>query len=167
MTAIHFTMQWTISAFLLTFVCTSWAPTSKLSWRDYLVRVVPTALTTATDIGISNRSLVLITLTFYTMCKSSAPVFLLIFAFAFKLETPSLRLLGVIVVVSVGVLLTVAGETEFELVGFILVMIGAVMSGLRWVLVQVLLQVPPSPLPPPSSPSPLSLSPSPSQCPCP
>ncbi|CAI5523635.1 unnamed protein product [Closterium sp. Naga37s-1] len=43
-------------------------------------------------------------------------------------------------VISVGVLFTVAGETEFQLLGFILVMVAAFVSGLRWVLLQVLLQ---------------------------
>ncbi|CAI5959775.1 unnamed protein product [Closterium sp. NIES-65] len=38
------------------------------------------------------------------------------------------------------VVLPVAGETEFELLGFILVMLASFMAGLRWVLLQVLLQ---------------------------
>ncbi|CAI5952635.1 unnamed protein product [Closterium sp. NIES-65] len=37
-------------------------------------------------------------------------------------------------------LLHVVGETEFELLGFILVMLASFMAGLRWVLLQVLLQ---------------------------
>ncbi|CAI5982179.1 unnamed protein product [Closterium sp. NIES-65] len=38
------------------------------------------------------------------------------------------------------VVLPVAGETEFELLGFILVMLASFTAGLRWVLLQVLLQ---------------------------
>ncbi|CAI5928678.1 unnamed protein product [Closterium sp. NIES-64] len=38
------------------------------------------------------------------------------------------------------VVLPVVGETEFELLGFILVMLASFMAGLRWVLLQVLLQ---------------------------
>ncbi|CAI5959992.1 unnamed protein product [Closterium sp. NIES-65] len=58
-----------------------------------------------------------------------------------ELETPSFKLLGIILIISVGVLcivacvwcsLPVAGETEFELVGFILVMLASFMAGLRW-----------------------------------
>ncbi|CAI5528818.1 unnamed protein product, partial [Closterium sp. Naga37s-1] len=123
---------------------------ARLAWRDYFVRVVPTGVATSLDIALSNLSLALVTLTFYTMCKSSAGVFLLLFAFLFRLETPSFKLLGIILIISVGVLcivacvwcsLPVAGETEFELVGFILVMLASFMAGLRWVLLQVLLQV--------------------------
>ncbi|CAI5957290.1 unnamed protein product [Closterium sp. NIES-64] len=38
------------------------------------------------------------------------------------------------------VVLPVVGETEFELLGFIFVMLASFMAGLRWVLLQVLLQ---------------------------
>ncbi|KAL2497014.1 putative sugar phosphate/phosphate translocator [Forsythia ovata] len=43
-------------------------------------------------------------------------------------------------VISVGILLTVAKETEFEFWGFIFVMLAAVMSGFRWTMTQILLQ---------------------------
>lgn len=102
--------------------------------------VVPTSLATALDINLSNVSLVFITVTFATMCKSASPIFLLIFAFAFRLETPSVKLGGIILIISVGVLLTVAKETEFEFWGFIFVMLAAVMSGFRWSMTQILLQ---------------------------
>ncbi|KAF4376571.1 hypothetical protein F8388_025442 [Cannabis sativa] len=93
------------------------------------------------DINLSNASLVSISVTFATMCKSGAPIFLLLFAFAFRLESPSIKLSGIILVISLGILLTVAKETEFELGGFILVMLAAVMSGFRWCMTQILLQV--------------------------
>lgn len=43
-------------------------------------------------------------------------------------------------VISVGLLLLVAGEVEFDLVGFILVMTASALAGLRWTITQVLLQ---------------------------
>ena len=43
-------------------------------------------MATGLDIGLSNFSLSLITLSFYTMCKSTTPVFLLFFCFAWGLE---------------------------------------------------------------------------------
>ncbi|KAI3512860.1 hypothetical protein L1887_20181 [Cichorium endivia] len=42
------------------------------------------SLGTSLDINLSNASLVFISVTFATMCKSVAPIFLLIFAFAFR-----------------------------------------------------------------------------------
>ncbi|XP_054818505.1 probable sugar phosphate/phosphate translocator At1g06470 isoform X2 [Prosopis cineraria] len=140
MNTIHFAMQAVVSNFITWFWPHRFQTSVSMSWRDYLWRVVPTALGTALDINLSNASLVFISVTFATMCKSAAPVFLLLFAFAFRLETPSFKLSGIILVISLGILLTVAKETEFEFWGFILVMLAAVMSGFRWCMTQILLQ---------------------------
>lgn len=73
------------------------------------------------------------------MCKSSALGFVLIFAFLFRLEKPSWRLVIIIGIMTIGVVMMVAGEAAFEKVGFILVMTSACSSGFRWSLTQILL----------------------------
>lgn len=73
------------------------------------------------------------------MCKSSALAFVLLFAFIFRLETPTWRLVGVIATMTIGVVMMVAGEVEFKLGGFILVISAAFFSGFRWGLTQILL----------------------------
>ncbi|XVF14549.1 hypothetical protein REPUB_Repub09cG0070900 [Reevesia pubescens] len=140
MNTVHFTMQAVLSKAITWYWSKRFQPSVPMSWRDYSYRVVPTALSTALDVNLSNASLVFISVTFATMCKSAAPIFLLLFAFAFRLESPSLKLLGIILVISVGILLTVAKETEFEFWGFVFVMLAAVMSGFRWCMTQILLQ---------------------------
>ena len=74
------------------------------------------------------------------MVKSSSLIFVLIFAFLFRLEVFSLRLVGVIILIVAGVLLMVATETHFVLGGFMLVLSGSALGGLRWSLTQVLLK---------------------------
>ncbi|CBI22040.3 unnamed protein product, partial [Vitis vinifera] len=140
MNTVHFLMQAILSKAITCFWSQRFQPSVTMSWRDYFVRVVPTALGTALDINLSNASLVFISVTFATMCKSASPIFLLIFAFAFRLESPSIKLLGIMMIISIGILLTVAKETEFEIWGFIFVMLAAVMSGFRWSMTQILLQ---------------------------
>jgi solute carrier family 35 protein C2 len=73
------------------------------------------------------------------MCKSSVLGFVLVFAFVFRLEKPSWKLMGIITTMTAGVLLMVAGETAFDPLGFILVMTAAASSGFRWSLTQILL----------------------------
>ncbi|KAK6917941.1 Sugar phosphate transporter domain [Dillenia turbinata] len=141
MNTVHFAMQAVLSKAITWIWSHRFQPSVRISWRDYFMRVVPTALGTALDINLSNASLVFISVTFATMCKSAAPIFLLLFAFAFRLESPSFKLMGIILVISLGILLTVAKETEFEFWGFIFVMLAAVMSGFRWCMTQILLQV--------------------------
>src|SRR6266576_2877055 len=80
------------------------------------------------------------TTSFTAMCKSSSLVFVLAFAFYFRLETFSLRLVGVILLISAGVLLMVATESHFVLGGFIIVLSASALGGLRWSLTQMLLR---------------------------
>lgn len=84
-------------------------------------------------------SLKFISLTFLTMCKSSALAFVLIFAFLFRLESPSFKLIIVIATMTIGVVMMVAGETAFNALGFGLVIASAFFSGFRWGLTQILL----------------------------
>ena len=73
------------------------------------------------------------------MCKSSALAFVLLFAFLFHLETPSLKLILIIATMTVGVVMMVAGETAFNALGFVLIISSAFFSGFRWALTQILL----------------------------
>ncbi|KAF1848568.1 TPT-domain-containing protein [Cucurbitaria berberidis CBS 394.84] len=105
----------------------------------YFSRIGPCGVATGMDIGLGNTSLKFISLTFFTMCKSSALGFVLIFAFLFRLEQPSWRLVIIILIMTVGVVMMVAGEAAFHALGFILVMVSACSSGFRWSLTQILL----------------------------
>ncbi|KAI0195990.1 solute carrier family 35 member C2 [Xylaria flabelliformis] len=105
----------------------------------YFTRIGPCGAATGLDIGLGNTSLKFITLTFYTMCKSSALAFVLLFAFLFRLETPTWRLVGIIATMTAGVIMMVAGEVEFHLGGFALIISSAFFSGFRWGLTQILL----------------------------
>ncbi|VAI70242.1 unnamed protein product [Triticum turgidum subsp. durum] len=84
MNTVHFALQAALSKIILLFQAKGIDSAVEMSWKDYFMRVVPTALGTALDINLSNASLVFITVTFATMCKSASPIFLLLFAFAFR-----------------------------------------------------------------------------------
>lgn len=73
------------------------------------------------------------------MCKSSSLAFVLLFAFLFRLESPTWKLVAVIATMTMGVVMMVAGEVEFRLAGFVLVISAAFFSGFRWGLTQILL----------------------------
>jgi len=113
---------------------------NELSWMEWAKKILPNGMATGMDIGLSNMSLVFITLSFYTMCKSTMPLFLVAFAIAFGLETPSWRLIMVVTVIVVGLVLLVAGEVDFDVEGFLMVMTAACLSGFRITLTQLFLQ---------------------------
>ncbi|KAF9327069.1 Triose-phosphate Transporter [Podila minutissima] len=112
----------------------------RLTIHSYVTQVVPCAIAAALEICMANASLMYITLSFYTMIKSSTPIWVLVFAFFFRLEKPRMSLILIIGVIVTGVVLTVAGEAQFDMTGFILVLMASVMSGLRWSMTQMLLQ---------------------------
>ncbi|KAF9300488.1 Triose-phosphate Transporter [Mortierella antarctica] len=112
----------------------------RLTIHSYVTQVVPCAIAAALEICMANASLMYITLSFYTMIKSSTPIWVLVFAFFFRLEKPRMSLILIIGVIVIGVVLTVAGEAQFDMTGFILVLMASVMSGLRWSMTQMLLQ---------------------------
>ncbi|KAK7513167.1 triose-phosphate transporter family-domain-containing protein [Phyllosticta citriasiana] len=105
----------------------------------YCTRIGPCGAATGLDIGLGNMSLKFISLTFFTMCKSSVLGFVLLFAFIFRLEKPSWKLGAIILTMTIGVIMMVAGETAFNALGFILIMSSALSSGFRWSLTQILL----------------------------
>lgn len=114
---------------------------SRWAWfKLYLKSIVPCAVASAADIGMGNVSLRFVTLTFYTMVKSSSLAWVLLFGIIFKLEVPTRMLITIIGVMTIGVIMMVAGETHFVLLGFFLVLGAAIFSGLRWSLTQLLLR---------------------------
>ncbi|CAJ0964710.1 unnamed protein product [Ranitomeya imitator] len=87
MTLVHLLMIFILSALSRTLMtCVSGRTRVILPWSDYLKKVAPTALATALDIGLSNWSFLYITVSLYTMTKSSAVLFILFFSLLFKLE---------------------------------------------------------------------------------
>ncbi|KAE8158733.1 triose-phosphate transporter family-domain-containing protein [Aspergillus tamarii] len=156
-TSLHMLVQFSLSSFILYLIPSlrprvpSSSPSgspmrqqdgsenSVVSKAFYFTRLVPCGAATSLDIGLGNMSLKFISLTFLTMCKSSALAFVLLFAFLFRLETPSARLIVIIATMTIGVVMMVAGETAFNILGFLLVIASAFFSGFRWGLTQILL----------------------------
>ncbi len=144
LTSIHFAIQWMFSHV----ACACFPDqlgakrVDTMTWKEWAWISIPCGLTTALDVGLSNLSLKYITLTFYTMVKSSTPIFVLFWAWLFKIERITWSLIGVILVIAAGELMTVYGEDDgtFRFWGFMLCLTASVLSGLRWTLVQTLLQ---------------------------
>ncbi|KUL87401.1 hypothetical protein ZTR_04717 [Talaromyces verruculosus] len=155
MTSLHQAVQFALSALFLYLIPSlrpprmSLPPSAVLPGADpqrgmslkrlYLIHLIPGGVATALDMGLGNMSLRFSSLTFMTACKSSTLVFILLFAFLFGLEKPSLRLALIIAVMTAGEVMMVLGEVTFSLPGFALVTGSAFFSGFRWALSQMLI----------------------------
>lgn len=127
----------------------------KSTWNFYFKFILPTAIATAGDIGLSNLSFKFIPLTIYTIIKSSSIAFVLLFSCMFKLEKFRWRLTGIVSIMFVGVIMMVYKpshkhvdnndidedeETRKLLIGSFLVLSSSCLSGLRWVYTQLILR---------------------------
>jgi len=143
MTSIHFLAQWGFSH-----AASELAPEffgapriRAMTWREWAATSVPCGTVTSADVGLSNLSLVRISITFYTMVKASTPIFVLIWAYFLGIEKITLALVLVVVVIAAGEFLTVAGEGgDLDVVGLVLCLTASVLSGARWTLVQLKLR---------------------------
>ncbi|WAR13013.1 S35C2-like protein [Mya arenaria] len=115
-------------------------PRVVLPWGPYCKRVAPAGITSALDIGLSNWSFEFITVSLYTMSKSSAVIFILMFAVIMRLEKWRWSLLFVVLFIATGLFMFTYHSTQFNLEGFSMVMTASVLSGLRWTLAQVVMQ---------------------------
>eukprot|EP00529_Nitzschia_sp_RCC80_P023639 CAMPEP_0113489642 /NCGR_PEP_ID=MMETSP0014_2-20120614/26634_1 /TAXON_ID=2857 /ORGANISM="Nitzschia sp." /LENGTH=457 /DNA_ID=CAMNT_0000383385 /DNA_START=331 /DNA_END=1701 /DNA_ORIENTATION=+ /assembly_acc=CAM_ASM_000159 len=142
LTSIHFFIQWVFAHTACELFPESLGTDriKNMTWKEWFITSFPCGLVTALDVGLSNLSMVTITLTFYTMVKSSTPVFVLGWAYLFGIEKITWSLIGVIVVIALGEFLTVFGEAEFVIHGFLLCLSASILSGARWTLVQKNLQ---------------------------
>lgn len=111
-----------------------------LNWGNFLKKVAPTGISSGLDVGLSNWGLELIPVSLYTMTKSTAIVFILAFALLFKLEEKSWTLCIIVVMISGGLFLFTYKATDFNFLGFILVLTASFTSGLRWTLAQLVMQ---------------------------
>lgn len=124
-------------------------------WKFYLKYLIPTALATAGDIGLSNVSFKFVPLTVYTIIKSSSIAFVLLFSCIFKIEKFHWKLGTIVAVMFSGVVLMVykpsggaysedseVSETDRSLFlfGCLVVLGSSCLSGLRWVYTQLILK---------------------------
>jgi solute carrier family 35, member C2 len=139
LTSIHFFVQWVFSLIVseLFPVTLGAQRVREMDWREFLSVSIPCGLVTSGDVGLSNLSLVRISITFYTMVKSSTPVFVLLWAYFFNLETITPLLVLVVAVIAAGECLTVMGEVDYDWIGLIMCLGASVLSGARWTLVQL------------------------------
>ncbi|KAG5282497.1 hypothetical protein AALO_G00056670 [Alosa alosa] len=141
MTLVHLTIIFCLSALTRSAMqCCTGKPRVMLNWSDYVYKVAPTALATVLDIGLSNWSFLFITISLYTMTKSSAVLFILLFSLLFKLEEPNPFLIVVVLLISGGLFMFTYESTQFNLEGFIMVLLASFIGGIRWTLTQVLMQ---------------------------
>lgn len=111
----------------------------QMTGRTYLRAIVPIGLLYSASLVCSNMVYLYLSVAFIQMLKSAAPVAVLLTAWAWRVEQPSLkRFLNVTVIVA-GVALASVGEINFSMTGFLYQVGGIVFEAMRLIMIQVLL----------------------------
>ena len=97
-------------------------------------------VTSALDIGLSNFSFEFVSISLYTMTKSTCIIFILCFAILFGLEKRRPSLILIILLISCGLFMFTYKSTQFNLTGFLLVLTASFLAGLRWTMAQIVMQ---------------------------
>jgi len=140
-TLFHLTIKFVLSGILRLFLSSfASGPRVTLTWDVYCRRVASTGITSSFDIGLSNWSFQYITVSLYTMTKSTCIIFILMFSIIFKLEKPKWSLAVIVVFIFSGLFMFTAKSTQFSLSGFLLVLGASFLGGLRWTLAQIVTQ---------------------------
>lgn len=113
----------------------------------YATQIMPCAMASAGDIGLSNVSLEYISLSLYTMLKTSSLIFVLIFGLLFRLERFNWRLVVIVMVMCASVMMMTkkpdtpsAADDDHHPVGIVLILAASLVLGLRWSFTQLLLK---------------------------
>ncbi|KAG0672049.1 Triose-phosphate Transporter, partial [Pichia californica] len=80
--------------------------------KEYITSILPCSVASAGDIGLGNTSFRFISLSLYTMVKTSALIFVLLWGVFFKLEQLTLRILTIVGIMSFGVSMMVWGQKD-------------------------------------------------------
>lgn len=118
-----------------------------ISAKMYLRQILPCAVASAGDIGLSNVSLEYISLSLYTMLKTSSLIFVLIFGLLFRLEIFNWRLVVIVIVMSGSVIMMTRPsdsantvDDDHQPIGIVLILAASMVLGLRWSFTQLLLK---------------------------
>ncbi|OBA20259.1 TPT-domain-containing protein [Metschnikowia bicuspidata var. bicuspidata NRRL YB-4993] len=116
--------------------------------KMYAAQILPCALASAGDIGLSNVALKYISLSLYTMLKTSSLVFVLLFGLLLRLERFNWRLVVIVVVMCASVMMMTeqsgkpaeTTDNGSQPLGVVLILAASAVSGLRWSFTQLLLK---------------------------
>ena len=113
---------------------------TSIPWATSWKKLAVTGVASSLDIGFSNWSFEFITISLYTMTKSTCVIFILAFAICFGLEKKRLSLMVIVLLISSGLFLFTYKATDFVWQGFILALSASFLGGLRWTLAQLVMQ---------------------------
>ncbi|XP_038216661.1 solute carrier family 35 member C2 isoform X1 [Zerene cesonia] len=137
----HLIVKWILSVLVrIILQLITGQPQLMLPFLTCLRSVGPTGLASGIDVGFSNWALELVTISLYTMTKSTTIIFILGFAILLGLEKKSWSLVGIVLTIAAGLMMFTYNASQFNLLGFDFLLLASFAGGLRWTFAQLLMQ---------------------------
>ncbi|MFH4976683.1 hypothetical protein AB6A40_003392 [Gnathostoma spinigerum] len=116
------------------------APRIRISFKEQLFWLAPIGICASLDIGLSNWALEYVTVSLYTMAKSSSILFMVAFSLILRLERWHINLGATAVLIAVGLFLFTWRSSQMDLYGLMLVGLASACTGVRWSMAQLVMQ---------------------------
>ncbi|KAG8754190.1 hypothetical protein FRC14_005307 [Serendipita sp. 396] len=112
----------------------------KVSNDMYIRSILPIAVLFCGSLVLSNKAYLYLSVSFIQMLKAFTPVTILLISFSLRTQTPSRRLLLIVVSISLGVSMASYGELRFNAIGFGIQSLAIIFEASRLVMIEILLQ---------------------------
>jgi len=110
-----------------------------MTGRIYLRAIVPIGLMFSLSLICGNLTYLYLSVSFIQMLKATTPVAVLLATWAMGIAPPSMKTLGNVSFIVIGVVIASFGEIQFVLTGFLFQIAGLIFEALRLTMVQRLL----------------------------
>jgi solute carrier family 35 protein C2 len=114
-----------------------------LSWKNYLFLVLPIGLFTVLDIFFSNIAITHLSLSIFTIVKSSTLIFIFLWGILLRVENLRFGIALSILAIFFGICVTVGTTNRIDIdsIGLIFAILSSASGGLRWVLMKMLIYI--------------------------
>ncbi|VDN01878.1 unnamed protein product [Thelazia callipaeda] len=136
----HYVIKYLIAIVIRFFVELYTGKRARVPLKEQLMWLVPIGICASLDIGLSNWALEYVTVSLFTMAKSSSILFIVAFALLLRLERWRPNLVISAGLIAFGLFLFTWRSSSFEIHGLLLIELAAACTGLRWTVSQVIMQ---------------------------
>eukprot|EP01025_Chloroclados_australasicus_P023379 TRINITY_DN2371_c0_g1_i6.p1 TRINITY_DN2371_c0_g1~~TRINITY_DN2371_c0_g1_i6.p1 ORF type:complete len:222 (+),score=12.53 TRINITY_DN2371_c0_g1_i6:59-724(+) len=106
----------------------------QVTWNLFAFNLVPVGFFSASTLFFGNWVYLFLTVSFIQMLKAFCPIVVMTLAFIARLETPTHRLIGSVVVIVSGTFISSLGEANFNVSGIIVMFFSEFAEAMRLIL---------------------------------
>uniref|UniRef100_A0A0N5AUW8 TPT domain-containing protein n=1 Tax=Syphacia muris TaxID=451379 RepID=A0A0N5AUW8_9BILA len=136
----HYLFKYFMALFLRCILECLYSRRSRIPINEQLKMLAPIGICASFDIGLSNWGLEYVTVSLYTMAKSTSILFIVASSLLFRLERWRTTLGFTAAFITSGLFLFTWRASQFDPLGFVLIQLASACAGIRWTVSQLVMQ---------------------------